>query len=507
MQNRIWLPAAISVCLVLGMSNTIAARADSTSGVTSVCPDPAPGQMTCQALRVLTSQPALAPASSVQTGSPRPLSPANFQSAYGLPSGTAGSGVTIGIVDAYDNPYAESNLATFRSHWGLPPCTTANGCFRKVNQNAQQFNYPAGDSGWGLEISLDLDAVSSACPNCKIVLAESSTNYDSDLYAAVNAAVSLGSSVISMSWGGGEYSSETSDDATFNIPGVKMIASSGDSGYNSCVNDAGLPGPCYPAASPYVSAVGGTTLLSATNTRGWYESTWSGTGSGCSAYESKPTWQSDTGCTKRMTNDIAADADPNTGLVSYDTYGEGGWVQIGGTSLAAPLVAASYALQFSAASGSAPQNLYDTSSSAYFPVTSGTNGSCATGYFCNAASAVTVQCGGWSNNYSGPIGLGTPNVSGSFSAPSCSAPRVAPLDLPGRNLQTTVNWNRVNGGSGPATPLGTAAGNAATTTPSTTAALSPVGQIGDALSIVMAQPSPQSVVVMNLKPASLPRRF
>src|SRR5919205_4503064 len=255
---------------------------------------------------------------------PSGYGPADLQSAYKLPSSTAGSGQTVAIVDAFDDPTAEQDLAQYRSFYGLPACTTANGCFRKVNQTGGTLP-PAPSPDWALEISLDLDMVSAVCPNCHILLVEANTNLDSDLYVAEDTAARLGANTISNSWGGGEYSGQTSDDAHFNHPGVAITASSGDDGY----------GVSYPAASRYLTAVGGTSLTRNSSTRGWTESAWSGAGSGCSAYDAKPSWQKDTGCSRRTVADVSAVADPNTGVaVLYS----GVWFTVGGTSASSPII-------------------------------------------------------------------------------------------------------------------------------------------------------------------------
>ncbi len=323
--------------------------------------------------------------------------PADLQSAYNLPSSSAGNSQTVAIVDAYDDPNAEADLGVYRSHFypSLPACTTANGCFRKVNQTGGT-SYPTANSGWGQEISLDLDMVSAICPNCHILLVEASSASNADLAASVDTAVKLGANAISNSYGGSESSSDVSTyDAHYNHPGVAITASSGDSGY----------GPQYPAASPYVTAVGGTTLTRASNTRGWSETVWSGAGSGCSAYEAKPTWQIDAGCAKRTIADVSAEADPNTGVAVYDSYaskGSSGWLVFGGTSVASPIIASVYALAGNASSVNYGSYPYSHTSSLY-DVTSGSNGSCGGTYLC------TGEVG-----YDGPTGLGTPNGPGAF---------------------------------------------------------------------------------------------
>jgi subtilase family serine protease len=328
--------------------------------------------------------------------------PSDLQSAYALPSGTAGAGQTVAIVDAYDDKTAEADLATYRSTYGLPACTTANGCFKKVNQSGVQGSYPSNNQGWGLEISLDLDMVSAACPQCHILLVEATSNSNANLYAAEDTAARLGANEISNSYGGSESSSDPSSNTHFNHPGIAITVSSGDSGY----------GVEYPAASPYVTAVGGTTLKRASNTRGWTETAWSGAGSGCSAYEAKQSWQTDSGCAKRTVADVSADADPNSGVNVYDSNCSGinkllgncfnGWGVVGGTSASSPLIASVYALAGNAASvtyGSFPY----AHATSLNDVLSGSNGSCSPAYLCTAGPG-----------FDGPTGLGTPNGTGAF---------------------------------------------------------------------------------------------
>jgi len=342
---------------------------------------------------------------------PTGLGPSQIQSAYKL-AGLNASGRTVAIVDAFNDPKAASDLATFRKAYGLPACTTANGCFKQVNQNGATSPLPSGDYGWAEEESLDVDAVSSACPTCHILLVEASSASTAALSKAENsAAKAAGVVAISNSYGGSEASSETSSDGSYNHPGLAITVSSGDDGF----------GVEYPAASQFVTAVGGTTLTQASNTRGWTESAWSGAGSGCSSFEPKPSWQHDTGCAKRTVADVSADADPNSGLGVYDTYnncgsssscdilieegvaeGLDGWAQVGGTSLSSPLIASVYALAGNTAAityGSFPYS-HTTS---LFDVTSGSNGSCSPSYLCTAGTG-----------YDGPTGLGTPNGTGAF---------------------------------------------------------------------------------------------
>ncbi|MGW1537189.1 S53 family peptidase [Streptomyces aureus] len=330
---------------------------------------------------------------------PSGFGPTDLQAAYGLTSAASstGSGETIAIVDAYNDPNAEADLATYRSYYGLSACTTANGCFKKVSQTGSTTSLPSSDSGWAEEISLDLDMASAICPKCNILLVEAKSATMANLGTAVNEAVTLGAKYVSNSYGGSESSSDTSYDSSyFKHTGVAITVSAGDEGY----------GAEYPAASQYVTAVGGTALTKATSTtRGWTESVWKtssseGTGSGCSSYDTKPSWQTDTGCSKRTISDVAAVADPATGVAVYDSYGiTAGWYTFGGTSASAPIIAGVYALGGTPSSGSYPAKFPYTAAgtSALNDVTSGNNGTCSTSYLCTATTG-----------YDGPTGWGTP---------------------------------------------------------------------------------------------------
>jgi subtilase family serine protease len=297
----------------------------------------------------------------------------------------------VAVVDAYNDPNAESDLAVYRSTYRLPACTTASGCFRKVDQNGGT-SYPGGNVGWAQEESLDLDMVSAVCPNCHILLVEATTNSFLDLFTAEDTAARLGANAISNSYGGGEFSSETFYESHYNHPGVAITASSGDNGY----------GVQFPAASRYVTSVGGTRLLPAGGTRGWTETAWSGAGSGCSAYEPKQSWQTDAGCSQRTVADVSAVADPSTGVAVYDTYGSAGWLEFGGTSVASPIISSVYALAGNAAAVSYGSYPYSHTGSLN-DVTLGNNGSCGGSYLCTATTG-----------YDGPTGLGTPAGTGGF---------------------------------------------------------------------------------------------
>src|SRR6266545_2083922 len=318
------------------------------------CPAATAGHARCFA-RLATSvlpDAASAPVSAAASGSAvRGYGPADLRSAYALPSTTRGAGQTVAIVAAFDHPDAESDLAHYRSFFGLPSCTRANGCFRKVNQRGGS-TPPRADAGWAQEISLDLDMVSAVCPRCHLLLVEADSN------------------------------------------SLANLAAAGDSGF----------GLSFPASSQYVTAVGGTRLTRSSNARGWTESVWSGTGSGCSRVFPKPSWQTDGGCSGRTVADVSAVADPATGVAMYHTFGVRGgpWFKAGGTSVSAPIIAGVYALAGNAGSvryGSFPYS----HTGALHDVTSGANGSCGGSYLCTAM-----------RGYDGPSGLGTPNGSGAF---------------------------------------------------------------------------------------------
>ncbi|GAA1703572.1 hypothetical protein GCM10009765_61040 [Fodinicola feengrottensis] len=365
------------------------------------------GQNTCFAIkRTDIKQP--------QVNSPQVsgYGPTQLTSAYKI---TGGSTATVGIIDAYDDPNAESDLAAYRSNFGLPACTTANGCFKKVNQSGQASPLPTGDTGWAGEISLDVDMVSAICPTCHILLVEA-TDPSDNLYTAVDTARTMGAKFISMSWGGGDDSTAPSYDSQyFNHPGVVYTASSGDSGY----------GAIYPSTSQYVTSVGGTSLNTSSNTRGWTESAWNGAGSGCAASVTKPSFQSGiSACTTRADTDVSAVADPNTGLAVYQTYGGSGWAVYGGTSASSPIIASVYAQAGTPGASDRPNSYPYAHTANLFDVTSGSNGSCSPSVLCTAGA-------GWD----GPTGLGTPNGTAAFAAGGGTNPGLS-VNNPGNQTST-----------------------------------------------------------------------
>jgi subtilase family serine protease len=385
--RRTLMTLASAAVLVLGSSTAVdaaSAGAVTHPAVQRVCALPStPHEVTCFALRLTL---------------PGGYGPADLRSAYKLPSGQAGAGATVAIVDAYNDPAAESDLAVYRSRFNLPACTTANGCFRKVNQQGKASPMPGPDAGWAAEESLDVDMVSATCPKCHILLVVATSSNDSDVFSAVDTAVRLGARYVSNSYGGGETSSQSTSDALyFRHPGVAITASTGDSGY----------GVSYPASSRYVTAVGGTALLRAANGRGWSESAWSGAGSGCSATEARPAWQTvTTHCAHHAVADVSAVADPGTGVAVYDTYGGGGgWAIYGGTSVSSPIIASVYALAGLPGATAFPAAYPYAHRTSFFDVKVGRNGTCTNLLLCHAGP-------GWD----GPTGLGTPNGTSGFVA-------------------------------------------------------------------------------------------
>lgn len=345
-----------------------------------------------------------------------PWAPSDLRSAYNIASASTslGGGETVAVIDAYNDPNAESDMATYRSNYGLPSCTTANGCFRKVNETGGT-TYPATSTSWALEISIDLDMVSAICPNCHIVLVEATTNAWSDFENAENEAVALGANVLSNSWGGAE---SLSGDSAFDHPGHVIVASIGDNGY----------GTEEPASFSTVVSVGGTILSTASNARGWSETVWNNgaaqtTGSGCSTKVAKPSWEVDTGCLARTMNDVSAVAD---NVLFYDSYQQSSpWMAGYGTSVAAPIVASIYALSGGVQTQNPAQILWDDAGHHLNDVTTGNDGSCSPSYLCVAGVG-----------YDGPTGWGTPNGLTAFQFPSV-APTGSQQTVPLGNVGAT----------------------------------------------------------------------
>lgn len=331
---------------------------------------------------------------------PSGLSPAQIKGAYALNGIT--SGKVIAIVDAYDHPNIKSDLDNYNKTFGLPAfpsCTTSaqTGCFQKVDQRGGG-SYPALSTSWSLEIAMDVEVAHAVCQDCKIILVEADSNSYDNLMAAIDTAVRLGANSISNSWSSPEFLGETAYDSHLNKPGIAIAFSSGDAGY----------GTQYPAASQYVTAVGGTTLNMSGNSY-VSETAWSGAGSGCSQYEPQPAFQSALGlsdCTGRIVADVSSVADPNTGAAVYNSCNQydarrgckGGWYKVGGTSLATPIVAAVYALAGDLGSSTSANSLPYVKAGNLRDIASGSNGSCGGSYLCTALPG-----------FDGPTGLGTPN--------------------------------------------------------------------------------------------------
>src|SRR5450756_1764955 len=365
------------------------------SGVTDPCQASSAGTAGCAVLTGTAVGHRAAGLPAVGT-TPTGYTPANLASAYRLPS-TMPTGSKVAVVTAYDDPNAATDLGTYRTQYGLAACTTASGCFQKVNQTGGT-TYPKASAGWSAGAAESVDMISAICSACDIILVEASSSAITDLGAAENEAVALGAKFIDNDWTIPEAaigSAETTNDTEyFNHPGVAITAPAGDGGY----------GVSYPAASPYVTAVGGTTLTADIGViRGWNESTWTGTGSGCSTVEPKPAWQSDTGCTGRTDNDAAAVADPSTPVAYYDTPTAGGWGTGSGTALSAAIIAAAYALAGFPAPGSNPASYLYTHPAALHAITSGPDGTCAVAYLCPPGT-----------RHNGPAGMGTPYADTAF---------------------------------------------------------------------------------------------
>ena len=432
--RRIAAGFVVATLVLTAVAVPPATAAAPKTAVEAACGDPAPGTVQCLAIRRLDVVSKAVSAVSPQA-SPPGFGPADLQEAYALPSATAGLGLTVALVDAYDLPTAAADLAAYRSQYGLPACTVASGCFRQVTQNGQPVsrtpgnaNYVAPDSGWGVEIALDIDMVSAICPNCKILLVEAATSGWSDIGTSVDQAVAMGAVAVSNSYVGAEFSGELSLDHFYNHPGVAITAATGDCGFQ-CVGTYGSPGNqantvAYPAASPYVVAVGGTSLVRDSSARHWSESAWGntygGAGSGCSNYEPRPTWQPAGVCgEKRTESDISAVADPAAGVaIVYN----GSWFVEGGTSVASPIIAAAFALDGESAAGQYPaQSLYAAPTGLNDAI-GGNNDvtyhSCSQPVLCNG------QAG-----YDGPTGLGTPNGTAAFNPIASTYTPVPPVRL------------------------------------------------------------------------------
>jgi streptogramin lyase len=449
--------ACLTVFVIAAMLGILPEAASAASGFTlssvakphAACSESSSaGNATCEAIAVPTVAASSAEAIGPElegSGELGGFDPKDLHEAYKLPE-TGGLSTTVAIVDAFNDPYAESDLQKYREKYKVyfkgteTACTEANGCFKKVNQKGETANYPENSSGWSAEISLDIDTVSAACAECKILLVEASGEGISNLGASDEEAEKLGASVISNSWNEGfegpeageiNEATEKEDNKYFDHESVPILFAGGDYGYSVR----------YPAVSQYVIAVGGTRLKKESeSSRKWSEEVWSntsygyrvkgrGTGSGCSKYEAKPKWQTDKACTHRIQNDVAAVAAPESPVSVYDTY-EGGWANYGGTSASSPFVAGVEGLSTSHARSLGADAFYVARGS-LFDVTKGSDGTCTPPaedeYFCTALTG-----------YDGPTGNGTPDGA-ILTPPSATTEAAIEISKTAADLKGSVN--------------------------------------------------------------------
>jgi hypothetical protein len=491
---------ALAFCLLAGTATALSPLPRSDYSVRAACAAPSPGRAACLALQLVPqSAEARAHTHPLGVGSPTArrasaasegafgLTPSDLHTAYQLPSTTAGE-QTIALVDAYNDLTAEADLKTYSEELGLPACTSANGCFKKVNQHGEagtltlpfpktalelkaaekgtpgQREEAAEAIGWGSEISLDIETAHAVCQNCKILLVEANSSTFEDLETAERAAESQAQE-ISNSWGGPELGETPTLEAAspFNHPGTVITASAGDYGYLEWAADEPSHEASFPASSPHVVAVGGTRLaLNAAGHTWQAESVWNDAGvskgikqgygadgGGCSGIFQAQPWQRSVadwaavGCGEaRAVADVAADADPYSGVAVYyssrecESTHEGHvvhWCTYGGTSLSSPLIAASYALAGGIGEGEYPAGvLYANASqhpSALHDVSAGSNGECLkpfneeTGLSGCTATEQGASCAAHAiclsrAGYDGPSGVGTPKGIGAFQAPT-----------------------------------------------------------------------------------------
>jgi hypothetical protein len=571
--------AALSLCGAQALATTAVTPLPPSAYTTRpICPAPAPGHATCLAL-ALVAQTAQARAhthplgvvATAASSAPSPaagdfgLRPQDVHSAYVLPTSASGT-QTIALVDAYNDLNAERDLEAYSAEFGLPFCTTANGCFSKVNGNGESANLPfpqtpmsltaqetlcagseAGETtrkreereeacvaveeaqSWSVEISLDIETAHAVCQNCHIALVEATSSGYSDLESAEDAAASLRADEISNSWGGpecvaGEF---VSDSSAFNHPGIVITASAGDDGYRNWLEEPRSAAANFPASSPQVVAVGGTRLRLGAGGEWAGESVWNdggksaghtdghgASGGGCSTQFTAQPWQqsvadwSTVGCAgKRAVADVAADGDPYSGLAVYDsspacetTYEEENakheivehvvhWCTIGGTSLASPLIAATFALAGGADGVAYPaQTLYESAAeapSSLHDITVGSNGECASAFDENTglpscASAAEAKAGCSSQpiclagaGYDGPTGIGTPDGLAAFEPSTAEAspgtnekPTHEPPSSPGGGSGSAPETHNPGAGGGASSSGSPASGTSAAAVPS-----------------------------------------
>jgi hypothetical protein len=430
------------------ISSASAAAMPSGYRVERLCGQPRPRAAACAAMRLLpaslsaaelqanaaaqTRERTLGARSAVDDPTPIAgfLTPQDLHAAYALPNEYETSSTqTIAVIDAFDDPTAEADLGVYDQQFGLPTCTTANGCFRKLNEEGATSPLPSENGEWAGEISVDVQMAHAICQGCHVLLVEADSEEFTDLGAAVNVAINAGATEISNSYVGPEDPTiasfyEELARRYYEHPGLVVTASSGDCGYlnQACPQEPATAN--FPADSPDVVAVGGTSLTEKKQT--WSSTVWDEGGSGCSEIFAAPAWQSAlssfaaTGCgSERSVADVAAVADPNTGVDIYDSTPEGngsptGWTVFGGTSVASPIIAGEYALAGGAHGVAFPAStLYaHLQREGLYDVVSGSNGSCA------ATTACLAVVG-----FDGPSGVGSPLGLSAFSV--AEDPRIA----------------------------------------------------------------------------------
>ena len=490
----------VLLCLGAAQASALSPLPRSDYGVHSVCGAPAPGHVSCLALELVPRTAAarahthplgVRTAQAITAGSAAQgaygLGPQQLRNAYfpgEEPRAPPSQPQTIALVDAYNDLGAEADLKVYDEEFALPACSAANGCFEQVNQNGETGKPPFPSSvgergeaellcenatapeseseaaceaveeadGWSLEMSLDIEMAHAICQNCHVVLVEAQDSASASLQAAEETAArprgegGVGAAEVSNSWGGRE---PASDSEAFNHPGVVVSAAGGDGGY---LDWEGAGGVGYPASSPHVVSVGGTSLtMTGDGGQAWAnESVWGGSGGGCSVNFPAQAWQrevsdwSSVGCgtgseSRRASNDVAADADPYTGVAVYDSVpylslGEWprngsppGWTPLGGTSVASPIVASMFALAGGSHGVAYPaQTLYSRLGSGLLhDITEGGNGECEGFYEDGCSGSVAPlspeDCGrgalicNASAGYDGPSGVGTPDGVGAFA--------------------------------------------------------------------------------------------
>jgi hypothetical protein len=415
--------AATALGLGLGLAAAPASAATAPTLEPAACADAPAGYASCLAVQYVTHD----------GSTPAGMSPNQLQHAYGV-AGLRSGGATVAVVDAFDDPHIEQDLNEFRNHWNLPPCTTDNGCLTVVGQDGTSRLPSRTDSGWATETTIDVDAVSAVCPDCHILLVEANDNQDNNLAAATDTAVRLGAKFVSNSYSDHESNISSTLPSHYDHPGTAVLAATGDRGYETRGQSD------FPASSPHVVGVGGTTLRASGDQRGFTESAWNGAGSSCSSLFGKPSYQQGvhTDCANRATADISADADPQTGITIYQNGRTSQW---GGTSLATPIVAGIWALAGAPDAGDYATMYPYAHPDAFNDVTSGSNGSCGTA-MCDAGA-------GWD----GPTGLGTPHGVAGLKPGGGQQP--GPIQVTDPGDQTSVRGEavtlrlRATGGSTP----------------------------------------------------------